>query len=117
MKSNLVTGQIQVTSFDTSLSVNPTANVSTGSPNISAISNSNFLYPGLEISNANFPGGTTIVSINYGATGATRTAVLSNNATGTATGTTLTIVFADGQYFCPGATFLDINCLYFKNNI
>jgi hypothetical protein len=118
-KSNLITGIVQITSFDqyltgpTGAAVNCTANVSTGSPNISAITNGNFLYVGLEISNANFPGGTTVVSINYGA----NTAVLSNNATGTATGTTLTVVFPDGLYFCPSNIFSDINGSYNNTNI
>ena len=112
-RPNLITGQITIPSFQQSVGTNPTANLTSGSPNITNITNDNLLYPGLEISNANFPGGTTVVSVNYGA----NTAVLSNNATGTATGTTLTIVFADGQYFCAGANFLDVNGQYSNNDI
>ena len=112
-RPNLITGQITIPIFDQSVGTNPTGNVSSGSPNISAITNSNLLYVGLEISNANFPGGTTVVSINYGA----NTAVLSNNAAGTATGTTLTVVFPDGLYFCQDATFIDANGIYNNSNI
>ena len=112
-RPNLITGQILIPTFDQSFAVNPTANVSFGSSNINSISNGSLLYPGLEISNPNFPSGTTVVSINYGA----NTAVLSNNATGSATGTTLTVVFSDGFYYCSGATFQDVNGVYNNSNI
>ena len=78
-RPNLITGQITIPGFSQYIAVNPTANTSLGNPNISSITNVDLLYPGLEIDNANFPSGTTIVSVNYGA----NSAVLSNNATGT----------------------------------
>ena len=111
-RPNLITGQITIPIFDQSVGTNPTANVASGSASITNITNDNLLYPGLEISNANFPGGTTVVSVNYGA----NTAVLSNNATGTATGTSLVIVFNDGEYFCSNAAFIDVNGVYNNSN-
>ena len=112
-RPNLITGQVTIPAFQQYISVNPTANISSGSPNINGITNSNLLYVGLEISNANFPAGTTVLSVNYGA----NTAVLSNNSTGTATGTTLTVVFPDGFYYCPGSTYIDINGQYNNSDI
>jgi len=112
-RPNLITGQVTIPAFQQYISVNPTANISSGSPNINGITNSNLLYFGLEISNANFPAGTTVLSVNYGA----NTAVLSNNSTGTATGTTLTVVFSDGFYYCPGSTYIDINGQYNNSDI
>ena len=112
-RPNLITGQVTIPAFQQYISVNPTANISSGSPNINGITNSNLLYVGLEISNANFPAGTTVLSVDYGA----NTAVLSNNSTGTATGTTLTVVFPDGFYYCPGSTYIDINGQYNNSDI
>jgi len=112
-RPNLITGQITVPAFQQYISTYSTADVSFGSASISNITDENLLYPGLEISNINFPVGTTIVSINYGA----NTAVLSNTATGTATGTTLAVVFPDGLYYCPGSTYLDVNGQYSNADI
>ena len=112
-RPNLITGQITIPSFQQSVGTNPTANLTSGSPNITNITNDDLLYVGLKVTNANLPANTTVVSVNYGA----NTAVLSNPATGTATGTTLTIVFADGQYFCSGATFIDVNGQYSNTDI
>ena len=112
-RTNLITGQITIPAFQQYIAVNPTANVSSGSPNISNITSTKLLYPGLGITNANFPSGTTVVSVDYGA----NTAVLSNNATGSATGTTLTIVFTDGFYYCPGSTYVEVNGSYYNSDI
>ena len=112
-KPNLITGKITIPAFQQYTNSNPTADLNSGSPNISNITDVTLLYPGLEITNSNLPSGTTVVSVNYGA----QTAVLSNNATATSTGENLVIQFPDGLYYCPDSTFTDINGVFFNYDI
>jgi hypothetical protein len=112
-RPNLITGKITIPAFQQNTNTNPTADLSSGSPNISNITDVNLLYPGLEITNVNLPSGTTIVSVDDIA----QTAVLSQNAIGTSIGGTLVIQFPDGFYYCPGSTFIDINGFFFNTDI
>jgi hypothetical protein len=110
---NLITGKITIPAFQQYTNSNPTADLNSGSPNISNITDVTLLYPGLEITNANLPVSTTVISVDYGA----QTAVLSQNATGNDTGGALVIQFPDGLYYCPGSTFADINGIFFNYDI
>jgi hypothetical protein len=112
-RPNLITGKITIPAFQQNTNTNPTADLSSGSPNISNITDVDLLYAGLEITNANLPAITTVVSVDYNA----NTAVLSQNATGNATGGALVIQFPDGFYYCPESTFVDINGFFFNTDI
>ena len=112
-RPNLVTGQVFIPSFNDYLSVNPTADLSSGSPNITNITDVDLLYPGLVISNALLPAGTTVLSVDYPG----NSAVLSQNSSGGSAGTTLNVVFPSGFYHCPVSLFSDANGIYNNNDI
>jgi hypothetical protein len=112
-RPNLITGKITIPAFQQYTNTNPTADLTSGSPNISNITDVDLLYAGLEITNANLPASTTVVSVDYNA----NTAVLSQNATGNDTGGALVIQFPDGFYYCPGSTFFDINGVFFNTDV